>query len=307
MSPEGEPPTVFATRDDGLKLAYQVIGAPDGFPVFLLHGMPGSRIGPRPRHITVYRQGIRLICYDRPGYGRSDRREGRDVADAARDVEAIADRLGLDRFAVVGRSGGGPHALACAADPLLHRRITSVAVLVSLAPADGLDLDWYSGMNPDNVRGFGRDTPDTAAVDAEITRRAELARKDPRLLLEHLQMQMTAIDRTVVSQSGLRRAILEAYREGLRNGPFGWIDDTLALGRNWKFLPESIDTKVTRVSIWHGRHDTFAPVSHAEWLANAIPGAEVNIEPNAAHFNAMEALPQVLARLGRGRTVTVTG
>lgn len=86
-------------------MAYEESGAPDGFPVFLMHGTPGSRRGPKPRGIVLYRMGIRLIAYDRPGYGDSDRFEGRDVADAARDVETIADELRLDRFAVAGRSG----------------------------------------------------------------------------------------------------------------------------------------------------------------------------------------------------------
>src|SRR5215469_3490909 len=106
-------------------------GAPKGRPVFLLHGTPGSRRGPRPRASVLYRLGVRLIGYDRPGYGASDRRPGRQVGDAAADVRAIADALGLDRFAVVGRSGGAPHALACAA--LLSGRVTRVAAMVGLA------------------------------------------------------------------------------------------------------------------------------------------------------------------------------
>ncbi|MEV5498836.1 alpha/beta fold hydrolase [Nonomuraea fuscirosea] len=101
---------------------------PRGSPVFYLHGTPGSRVGPLPKHGLLYRLGIRLITYDRPGYGDSDRQVGRQVGDVASDVATIADRLGLDRFAVVGRSGGGPHALACAA--LLGDRVTRAAVLV---------------------------------------------------------------------------------------------------------------------------------------------------------------------------------
>ncbi|WP_159057557.1 alpha/beta fold hydrolase, partial [Streptomyces scabiei] len=91
---------------DGRRLRIECAGDPDGRPVFLLHGMPGSRVGPRPRSIFLYHRGARLISYDRPGYGGSDRRQGRRVADAVADVEVVADALGLDRFAVVGRSGG---------------------------------------------------------------------------------------------------------------------------------------------------------------------------------------------------------
>jgi len=269
--------------------------------------MPGSRLGPRPRSVALHRHGIRLVCYDRPGYGLSERREGRDVADAAKDVLAVADQLKLGRFAVLGRSGGGPHALACAADQELRDRITSVAVLVSFAPSDSPDLEWYAGMNADNVHAFGRQAPDTAAVAREIAERAERARRDPRQLIKHLELQMTAMDRQVVSQFGLRRKILEAYQEALRNGPHGWIDDVLALGRSWKFRLDEIDATRTEIQIWHGEHDTFAPVRHAEWLANQIPGAKFRRERGAAHFDAMEILPQVLARLSRSHPAVTAG
>src|SRR5688572_21098379 len=108
----------------GPDLSVSISGSDDGEPVFLLHGTPGSRLGPKPRTSVLYRLGVRLICYDRPGYGGSARRGKRTVADAARDVAAIADQLGIERFAVAGRSGGGPHALACAA--LLPDRVTRV-------------------------------------------------------------------------------------------------------------------------------------------------------------------------------------
>src|ERR1700722_11642562 len=117
-------------------------------PVFYLHGTPGSRVGPRPTNQELENFKIRLIAFDRPGYGGSDRLETRTVADVAADVEAIADRLGVDRFAVLGRSGGGPHALACAA--LLPHRVTRAAALVSLAPWQAQGLDWFDGMAKSN-------------------------------------------------------------------------------------------------------------------------------------------------------------
>ena len=134
---------------DGRQLSTQVYGDPDGKPVFLLHGTPGSRLGPHPRPAVLHRLGVQLIAFDRPGYGESDRLEGRRVADAAADVLAIADAYGLDKFAIVGRSGGGPHALACAA--LLPERLTRAAVLVGLAPHGAEGLDWYDGMTDYNV------------------------------------------------------------------------------------------------------------------------------------------------------------
>ncbi|MEV0726757.1 alpha/beta hydrolase [Micromonospora purpureochromogenes] len=295
MTRDGEPGAEFAHRADNKRVAYEVTGAPDGFPVFLLHGTPGSRRGPKPRGIVLYRLGVRLIAHDRPGYGDSDRREGRDVADAARDVEAIADQLGLEHFAVAGRSGGGPHALACAADGALRGRVTRVAVLVSFAPSDATQLDWFAGMNSDNVRGFGGDgNRDTASLIEQIRRRAARAIEDPRFLLEELMVEMSAADRRAVNDAALRRLITDTYEEALRAGPYGWIDDVLALRRSWKFDLGAIDTAVTPVRLWHGAEDTFAPASHARWLAGQIPGAEVEVQPGAAHFDAVEELPRML-------------
>ena len=137
---------------DGRRLSTQVSGDPDGRPVFLLHGTPGSRLGPHPRSAVLHRLGVRLISFDRPGYGGSDRLAGRRVADAAADVLAIADAYGLEKFSVVGRSGGGPHALACAA--LLPERTTKAAVLVGLAPHGADGLDWFDGMAQSNVIEF---------------------------------------------------------------------------------------------------------------------------------------------------------
>ncbi|MFC7484665.1 alpha/beta fold hydrolase [Luedemannella flava] len=149
------------------RLMVEVSGNRDGMPVFLMHGTPGSRSGPKPRGSVSYRLGVLLISYDRPGYGRSTRHPGRGVADAARDVAAIADALGIDRFAVVGRSGGGPHALACAA--LLPQRVVRTAVLVSLAPANARDLNWYDGMTPGNVAAYTWADNDYPALKKELT------------------------------------------------------------------------------------------------------------------------------------------
>lgn len=120
--------------------------------MFLLHGTPGSRLGPAPRPSVLYRMGIRLITFDRPGYGGSDRSLGRTVSAAADDVRLIADALGIGRFGVVGRSGGAPHALACAA--LIPERIARAGSLVGLAPPDAADLDWFDGMTEANVLAY---------------------------------------------------------------------------------------------------------------------------------------------------------
>src|SRR5262245_10458430 len=140
--------TTFMRSRDGRTLAVEERGVPDGNPIFLLHGTPGSRLGPSPRAGVLWRLGVRLISYDRPGYGLSARRFGRRVADVASDVGDVADALGVDTFAVIGRSGGASHALACAA--LLPERTTRVAALVPLAPPSAEGLDWFEGMTSSN-------------------------------------------------------------------------------------------------------------------------------------------------------------
>ena len=138
--------------DDGRVLNVGEGGDREGETVFALHGTPGSILLFDSHVRDASRRGIRLISYDRPGYGGSSRHAGRKVADAAKDIETIADSLGLERFAVWGISGGGPHALACAA--LLRKRVVAAASLASPAPYPSPRLDWLSGQGEDNVAEF---------------------------------------------------------------------------------------------------------------------------------------------------------
>ncbi|MGW0392005.1 alpha/beta fold hydrolase [Streptomyces sp. NPDC003042] len=274
---------------DGRTLTVERWGDPDGRPVFLLHGTPGSRLGPAPRGMVLYQRRMQLIAYDRPGYGGSDRHRGRTVADVAQDVAVIADSLGLDTFAVAGRSGGAPGALACAA--LLPDRVTRTAALVPLAPRDAEDLDWFAGMAASNVREYTTASDDPEELAARLIPRAEGIRRDPGRLLDELRRELTDNDRLIVSDAGLRSMLLRNYREGLRTSAWGWIDDALAFSSPWGFDPADIRCPVL---IWHGELDVFSPVGHSRWLARRIPGATATIDPAAAHFAALRALPDVL-------------
>jgi pimeloyl-ACP methyl ester carboxylesterase len=277
---------------DGRTLRAHISGHPSGRAVFLLHGTPGSRIGPKPRPSVLYRLGVLLICYDRPGYGGSERHPGRSVADAANDVEAIADHLRLDRFAVIGRSGGGPHALAAAA--LLPERVSRVVVLVGVAPADAHDLDWFHGMTRTNVDNYATADVDGLRLIERLRLHAERARRDPESLVDVLRSQMTDPDLRVVDDIVIRRLLAETYAEALLSGPYGWIDDVLALRSHWGFQPENIKPPVL---LWHGADDNFSPASHTRWLAARIPGAEAQVQARMAHFGAVQVLPEMLAWL----------
>jgi pimeloyl-ACP methyl ester carboxylesterase len=274
---------------DGRQLSTQVFGDPEGKPVFLLHGTPGSRLGPHPRGAVLHRLGVQLIAFDRPGYGDSDRFEGRRVADAVTDVVAIADAYGLDKFAVVGRSGGGPHALACAA--LLPDRLTRAAVLVGIAPRGADGLDWYDGMTQSNVLEHTAAANGYEGLAAMTEAAADAVRADPSSLLASLLMEMPDPDRRVVADPGIRAMLLETYAEALRTSAHGWIDDALAFYSPWGFDPATVTVPVL---LWHGAIDNLSPVSHAMWLADRIPSAAVVVQAGAAHFGALDVLPDIL-------------
>jgi pimeloyl-ACP methyl ester carboxylesterase len=277
------------TAPDGRQLSTQVYGDPDGRPVFLLHGTPGSRLGPHPRAAVLHRLGVRLIAFDRPGYGKSDRLEGRRVADAATDVLAIADDFGLEKFAVVGRSGGGPHALACAAS--MPDRVTRTAVLVGLAPRGADGLDWYDGMTQSNVTEHTAAANGLEGLAAQTEAAADAVRADPASLLASLQPDMPDSDRRVVGDPGIRALLLKTYAEALRTSADGWIDDVLAFYLPWGFDPATVTVPVL---LWHGAIDNLSPVGHAMWLADRIPTATVVVQAGAAHFSALDVLPDIL-------------
>lgn len=284
---------VHVLNEEGGKreLAVDSYGAQDGTPIFLLHGTPGSRSGPLPRASVLYRLGIRLISYDRPGYGGSSRAYGRTVAGAADDVLAIARHLNIAEFAVVGRSGGGPHALACAAR---LAEVKCAAVLVGLAPKDATDLNWYDGMTGSNTRDYGRADDNPDLVTADLTQRADEVRSDPESLLRILSPELTTHDRKVVNDVAIRRQLMRTYEKALQSGPDGWIDDVLAFRRPWGFDVATIEHPVL---LWHGANDVFSPASHTDWLANHIPNARSYIGPEAGHFDALKILPDILVRV----------
>ena len=286
--------TIFVRSADGRQLAARVSGNPAGHPVVYLHGTPGSRVGPFPRGQVLYELGVRLVSFDRPGYGGSDRQSGRRVADVARDVEAIADKLGLGTFAVVGRSGGGPHALACAA--LLPGRVTRAGALVSLAPREAEGLDWFAGMAESNIREFTAAASKPEVLIATLGRVANEIKADPASHVSTLRLEMPEADRRVVADIGIRRLLAKNFAEALRDSAAGWIDDNLAFCKPWGFSLSDIEVPVL---LWHGENDVFSPISHTRWLAGHIPGAELWVGSDAAHFSALEVVPDVLSWLIR--------
>jgi len=291
----GEVP-IFIRVADGRRLAVRVSGNPAGHPVIYMHGTPGSRVGPLPRGRVLYELGVRLISFDRPGYGGSDRMASRVVSDAAADVLAIANHLEIGRFAVIGRSGGGPHALACAA--MLPDRVTRAAVLVSIAPLKAEGLDWFAGMAESNVREFTTAAAAPESLIEELAQTAAKIKADPMSYVSALGPEMPEADRRVVADIGIRTLLAKNFAEALRHSAAGWIDDALAFCTPWGFNLSDIQVPVL---LWHGEDDVFSPAAHARWMAGQIPNAELWVRPDTAHFAAFEVVPDVLSWLIRPR------
>ena len=239
--------------------------------------------------MALYRLGVRLVSFDRPGYGGSDRLVSRRVVDAAPDAAAIADHLGIDRFAVLGRSGGGPHALACAA--LLPERVTRAGALVSLAPPTAEGLDRSAGIADSSLRAymmaqFGPEAVTNALAEAASQVRATSHIDGPDTCTAETKWRAT--------HESILATLAASFPEALRGSADGWSDDALAFCSPWGFSLSDIKVPVL---LWHGGEDVFTPVAHTRWLASQIGGAVISIQPGTAHFSALEGVPDVLSWL----------
>jgi pimeloyl-ACP methyl ester carboxylesterase len=267
------------TTTDGRTLAYYERGKPDGVPVLISHGTPGSRFTRHPDPEMYERHGVHAVIYDRPGYGRSDPHPGRTVADAAADFAAIADELGFDRFAVVGGSGGAPHVLACGA--LLGDRVTRVGALVTPAPSDSPDFDFFDGLADINVKEFGAALEGREAIDAHLEPYVEGIRADPDGVIDQITSELPDVDRAIMEREDFRAVVKEAFVEAVRQGVRGWADDDLAFAKPWGFELEDVQTEVR---LWQGELDVLAPRSHGEYVASRLPNARFELLEGGGHF-----------------------
>jgi pimeloyl-ACP methyl ester carboxylesterase len=250
-----------------------------GPAVFWHHGSPqtGAPLDPLLRATTE--RGIRLLSYDRPGYGESTEYPGRTVATAAADVEAIADALGIARFAVMGHSGGGPHALACGA--LLSDRVSAVVSMSSLAPFGAEGLDWFAGMADAGAAELRASIAGRPALEAYLAS----ASFDEELF--------TAADHAALADTW---ASLGANAgNAMADGLDGLVDDDLAFVTAWGFAPEQVTAPALVV---HGADDRFVPSSHGEWLARRCDSAEWWPSPGDGHISVLNRCEGVLDWLG---------
>jgi pimeloyl-ACP methyl ester carboxylesterase len=300
--PDADARQTTVQTPDGHVLGVAEYGPTDGFPIISIHGTPGSRYGgPPPDKLDLYeRLGVRVIGFDRPGYGLSTRRPGRSVVDAAADVAAIADALDLDRFAVTGGSGGGPHCLAVAT--LLPERVTRVGCVVGVAPLGGTGLpqdEWLAGMTQGNVDEFTWSMAGESALRPELQRlaAADLDRvlADPTNPLGETY-EMSESDREIMARPAyalrIQRLIQEAYRQGID----GWLDDDLVFVKDWGF---DLSTLSVPAMVWYGTEDTLVPPAHGQWLGRHVPGSLV-VTMSGGHLELVNRTEELVTWLMGG-------
>lgn len=263
----------------GAQLDYFVAGAGDALLVYH-HGTPAA--GPIGADMAeaATRAGFLVAELVRPGYGHSTRQPGRTVADVVPLVAALADHLGFDRFATIGWSGGGPHALATAA--LLPERCAAALSLASVAPYEAEGLDFLAGMGEDNIAEFG------AALAGEVELEAFLAQAAGPLtsvtadeVVGALMSLLPPADQTFLTGEQAE-AMAEELRWSLSTGFWGWFDDDMAFCRPWGFDLTAI---ARPVSIWQGSEDLMVPLAHGQWLAANVGGASAHLLEGHGHLS----------------------
>jgi pimeloyl-ACP methyl ester carboxylesterase len=275
--------------EDGRGLEVLRSGPADAYPLLWFGGTPTEASG--IPHVTraVTEKGWQLVSYCRPGYAGSTVQPDRAVADAATDTVAVLEHLGLNRFVTLGWSGGGPHALACAA--LLPGRCAAAATLGSVAPYDADGLDWLDGMAPENHEEFGAAAESMRALTTYLEEQASgLANVTGDEVTAALGGLVSEVDRSALIGE-LANSVAATMRRAVSAGIAGWRDDDLAFVKDWGFDPSAITTPV---SIWQGRQDRMVPFTHGQWLAAHIPGARLHLEPDQGHLSLFAQSPRII-------------
>jgi pimeloyl-ACP methyl ester carboxylesterase len=264
---------------DGRTLAVLEAGDENGHAVVAIHGTPGSSLLWRGMIEDAEARGMRLLAYDRPGYGGSDPHPGRTVADAAGDVEAIADALGIDRFAVEGGSGGGPHTLACAA--LLRDRVVAAACLAGVAPYPAEGLEWLDGMGQNNLDEFAATLAGRDTLERYLREQADaMLAAEPDAIADTLRSLLSPPDAGVLTGE-FAEYLAASTRRAIGERLDGWLDDDFVFINPWGFELGEIRVPV---QLLHGAQDRFVPIAHGEWLAERIPGVDAHLSAEDGHL-----------------------
>ena len=282
---------------DGRTLDVSVSGPATGPVLLWQHGTPGAVTQFRLVQRAVETHGLRLVTWSRPGYGGSDRQPGRTIADVSDDVTAILEQVEADRCVTAGWSGGGPHALATGA--LLPDRVAGVLSIASIAPYGADGLDFMAGMGEQNIEEFGaalageqsvRELLEAEGASMVNTRAADIVAGMSTLLPE--------VDQKVLAGDlgkDFGEDLAASFREAVRTGVDGWVDDDLAFTQPWGF---DLDMLAVPVFVWQGDRDLMVPFAHGEWLASRIPGVSGHLLPGEGHLSiSVGAMDRMLDEL----------
>jgi pimeloyl-ACP methyl ester carboxylesterase len=272
---------------DGRVLCYAEQGDPTGTPVLFFHGIGGSRLSRHPDGSIARGLGIRLITFDRPGTGLSTPQPNRRIVDWPRDIEEFADAYGLDRFAVIGWSGGGPYALATAHQ--LPDRVTRLGLVASLTPLAGTSFVRHLAPDLRRRARLGRVLP--WLVHAQATRNARASARDPEAFVVADLAKAPACDRAVLDDPSLRRMLIDSQREAYRQGAIGVSADALLYLRPWGFDPADLRTPVR---LWHGDEDETVAAPMGRHLAAVLPDCEATFVPGEGHMLCLTRWEEII-------------
>lgn len=266
---------------DGRMLGYAIYGAAQGNPIFYMHGYPGSRLEAAGMAAIAVQIGLRIIAIDRPGMGLSSFQPDRRLLDWPKDVAAVADHLSLDRFAVLGVSGGGPYALACASQ--LPDRVTACGVVSGMGPPE----DGTEGMLPDYRLALflGRRFPWLLVPLLGAARWQYRDESKARAAVAKSAKQMSEADRVALLLPEVSQAVAASTVEAFRQGVKGVVSGAALYARPWGFRLEVI--ACSRLLLWHGMDDRLVPVTMGRAVAARLPHCQATFYPKDGHFSVL--------------------
>jgi len=275
---------------DGRDLGWLELGDASGMPLFVFHGTPGSRLHMTTADSPARAAGVRLVCPDRPGYGLSTFQPGRRLVDWPGDVGHLADHLGIDRFAVMGISGGGPHSAVCAA--LLGGRVTSAAIVSGVGPlADPASAE---GMVRSNQVLTALSRRRSRALNVVFDLQAAAARRWPSRAIDFLTKQLPPADVAILSRPEVRAMFELDVARSSRTAGRAAAQDFELFAAEWGFDLGAIEVPV---HIWQGDADVNVPPRHARLLHEAIPGSVLHEFPGEGHFLVFDHVEEIAASL----------
>ena len=283
--------------NDGRRLGFITCGDEEGLPVFYCHGFPGSRLEVLLANDIATRFSIRLIGVDRPGYGLSDPQPLRSLTSWAFDIVELADILQISRFHILGVSGGGPYAAACAY--MLPLRLLSVGIVCGLAPISSPGI--LHGMNVFNRFGLLLSARLPSLIKAILLPVSILIRHHPISAWSFVAYRAKQPDRSFLKRRDIRQVMCMTFREAMRSGMEGASDDLRLYTANWGFRLNDIRVPV---DLWHGEKDHVVPINMGRWMAASIPGCHAVFSAVHGHFSLIiEGMQDVLRKIASHSTI----